>query len=293
MWFHLHTVWLFAAEPVYDSLMPCCIFIFCAAVSGPVLGLPSQSIATVLKRMLQVSIWMWLLLLQFSLHNQRHPSAITEDAINKPWRPLPARRIDISQTNKLLVLVYMVSGLLNCYMGLSTVFVIFTALVLIYNDFGGGETALRSVYNAAGFSCFLFGGLRVAIGYDITLSPSAYRWVYLMICILVTTFHAQEFRDEQGDNAIGRCTLITAIGGISARLFLVVAIVFWSYFASSWLQVAWPVATGPGVLGIVVAWLAIVGSGKMDTQLDKRMYKGWTLWIVSISLLPLAKAYLE
>jgi hypothetical protein len=243
--------------------------------------------------MLQVTIWIWLLLLQFSLHNQRSPASIKEDAINKPWRPLPARRINGAQTNKLLALVYVVCGLLNHHMGLSKIFAIYTALVLAYNDFGGGETALRSVYNAAGFSCYLFGGLQVAIGHEISPSPNAHRWVYLMVCILATTIHAQEFRDEEGDNAIGRHTIVTVIGGTSARLFLIAGIAFWSYYIPGWLQLGWLLASGPRLLGVTVAWLTIVGRGKMDTRLDKRMYKSWTLWIVSLSMLPLVKACLQ
>ena len=237
---------------------------------------------------------MYLLLLQFSLHNQRHPLSITEDSINKPWRPLPSRRITVHQTNKLLLVLYIVLVLVNIYLRIMPLFVIYTAIVFVYNDFGGGGTALRNIYNAAGFACFLSGGLHIALGrgFGNPIPHDAYRWVALMTGILVTTFHAQEFRDARGDNAIGRRTLLTLVGATPARVLLVMAIAFWSFFVPRWLHTAWLVTAGPYLLGAAVSALAMLGAGKMDTRLDRRMYKSWTLWVISLSVLPWLKRVL-
>ncbi|KAI0065532.1 hypothetical protein BV25DRAFT_1798511, partial [Artomyces pyxidatus] len=43
--------------------------------------------------------WTWLHLLQFCVSNQSaNPE---EDALNKPWRPIPSRRISVSATHVL------------------------------------------------------------------------------------------------------------------------------------------------------------------------------------------------
>ena len=35
--------------------------------------------------------------------NRRNPTAVIEDALNKPWRPLPSVRITVSETRRLLL----------------------------------------------------------------------------------------------------------------------------------------------------------------------------------------------
>ena len=62
-------------------------------------------------------LWTWLNTLVFVLANQRLPDAVTEDALNKPWRPIPAGRITMARTRRLLIVAVPLSYGAVCVLG--------------------------------------------------------------------------------------------------------------------------------------------------------------------------------
>lgn len=287
--YHLNTVWLFAYEQLFDAVIPCGMFGIAGALSSDTLDLPTIHFVDVLQRMPQVIFWLWLVILQCCIHNQRHPNSINEDAINKPWRPLPAERISIRNTGYLLLLVYLFAGAFSYWLGLLPLLVLYTMLVIVYNDFGASDHSglSRAILNGAGFFCFYYGTLHIAVGHGQPLSEKAYHWVAIMVLIFSTTIHAQDFRDKKGDHARGRKTIITAIGEVGARWSVVFMVLFWSLATPVWFGIGWKGMIVPGILGSVVIALTLMGIHRKDPGLDAVMYRFWGVWMLSFSLMPL------
>lgn len=143
---HLFTLWLFPYSQWLDTILPCTLFAVCSVLSGSVLGLPDPPLytglhkfywSTISSRTALAMLWLWLVMLQFCLHNQRRPESIDQDRINKPWRPLPSGRISTEGANRLLLLTYAATSWLSFQLGVMIHFVVFTIAVFWYNDFGG------------------------------------------------------------------------------------------------------------------------------------------------------------
>ncbi|PVH93922.1 hypothetical protein DM02DRAFT_603295 [Periconia macrospinosa] len=102
MAFHLHTLWMFTSDSLLDTVIPCTVFAICCTLSNDLLHLPVLTESSVLLRLPHVVVWLWLLVLQFCIHNQSSRQSIKEDLYNKPWRPLPAGRITIQRSHQVL-----------------------------------------------------------------------------------------------------------------------------------------------------------------------------------------------
>ncbi|KAF2800212.1 hypothetical protein K505DRAFT_229289 [Melanomma pulvis-pyrius CBS 109.77] len=291
MTYHLYTVWLFTYEQLFDAVIPCGLFGICGALSNGTLDLPAIPLSSVLLRLPQVVLWLWLVILQCCIHNQRHPNSINEDAINKAWRPLPAGRISIRHTTYLLGLVYVAAGICSYWLGLLPLLGLYTMFVIAwyYNDLGASDHSglSRAILNGAGFFCFYYGALHISIGRGQVLSEKAYHWVAIMVLIFSTTIHAQDFRDQRGDRARGRKTFITAFGDSGARWTVILSVLFWSMAVPAWFGAGWSGLVVPGLLGSLVVGLTGMGMGRQDVWLDSVMYRVWGVWMLSFSLMPL------
>ena len=114
--YHLNTLYLFTSDQFLDMVFPSTVFML-AAISGSVLSLLPQNPLRILQQLPTVWFWLWLIILKFCLHNQRHTEFIEEDAINKPWRPIPAKRVTQEQAKWLLVGTHVVSGFVSWHLG--------------------------------------------------------------------------------------------------------------------------------------------------------------------------------
>jgi 4-hydroxybenzoate polyprenyltransferase len=121
--YHLNTLYLFTGDQLLDTVYPSTVFGTLAAISGQVLTLPSQRMLAVMQQLPVVWSWLWLIILQLCLHNQRHTDSIEEDAIKKPWRPLPSKRITEAQVKNVLAGTYIVTALVSWHLGVVTIFV--------------------------------------------------------------------------------------------------------------------------------------------------------------------------
>ncbi|KAF2800210.1 hypothetical protein K505DRAFT_383285, partial [Melanomma pulvis-pyrius CBS 109.77] len=291
--YHFYTIWLFAYEQLFDTTIPCTIFGITGALSGKTLGFPSLPQAEILLHIPLVVIWLWILSLQFSLHNQRHPHSINEDSYNKPWRPLPSERITISGTNSILHFLYPIAGSLSYWLELLPHFGIFTILVIVYNDFGGSDHSgiSRNILSGVIYACLLTGALQVAIGSENSLINGAYQWVRVIVLVFITTLHMTEFRDERGNRARGRRTIINVVGIRFARCTIAVGVIFWSFFAPLMLGIEWKGMIVPATLGGTVVGLIMIGMARNNTRLDGFLYKVYSIWILSLCPLPLVKSW--
>ncbi|KAF2008395.1 hypothetical protein BU24DRAFT_381963 [Aaosphaeria arxii CBS 175.79] len=290
--YHLHTLWLFTCDQNLDVILPCTVFAISAAMSGPLLSLPTLTVSDILCQSPVVLGWLWLMVLQCCLQNQRNETSVEEDRINKPWRPIPSDRLTCSQAERLLVVSSVMIAMVSSLLGVLPIWIIYTVAVIGYNDFGGGESnfVLRNAINSIGYACFLSSALKVAAGSGFMMTQEAGQWVGIMMLVIFTTIHAQDFRDEPGDSARGRSTIISAIGNTTARVALVAGILFWSIFIPLFMRAGIIASSLPWALGMGVAGMTLYGINKRNFALDAKMYKLWGVWMLSLTTMPLAHA---
>jgi 4-hydroxybenzoate polyprenyltransferase len=292
--YHANTLLLFTKDQLFDIVIPGTAFGILAAKSGPVLDLPLQPTSTLLKRAALVSLWLWLLVLQATLKNQLGTASIQEDAINKPWRPLPSKRITPAQAQHLLTFTYLVNGGVSYWLDVMPMFMGFTVLLVAYNDYGGSDhsSILRNLVNGAGIACLFSGALDITLGIGYTISHQAWAWCLLLnMGVMVTTIQIQDVRDEIGDRVRGRQTIVTLLGRTHALWTVAVIVCFWSlylplfYFRCGWKATALPVAMGAYLVATIVR--AMRGQNQ---ELDRQMYRLWSAWMLALCPLPLLQA---
>ena len=98
----MYIIWLFTVKDSKSIVLPETAFGILSAMSGRMLTTNATlSLFGILSRSPPVVLWNWLKLLLFDVANQRLPKSITEDAVNKSWRPLPSKCLTAMKTQYL------------------------------------------------------------------------------------------------------------------------------------------------------------------------------------------------
>ena len=296
--FNTHTLWLFTQSNLKDTYFPSMTFALTTAFFSDVFGYTSTATPipteTILSRLPLSLAHLYFALLIFCLHNQHRTSSVTEDAVNKPWRPLPAKRITVRQTNVLLALAYPAWYLIAWHIGGLRPTAVLNVLTVYYNELGGSDLGgfARNILNASGYSCFFAGALQALLGPDADVycgsaNMKGLEWFAVMVGLIFSTIHIQDFRDREGDSLRDRQTVQTAVGDATARAIVVVMSVFWSVFIPTRLGFGW------GTVGVCMAFAAVMNVlllrslGKRRTVAREILaYKAWCAWFVSVMLCP-------
>ncbi|KIY69048.1 hypothetical protein CYLTODRAFT_442935 [Cylindrobasidium torrendii FP15055 ss-10] len=152
----LYTLYLFTKSDFKTIMFPVTTFALSLAEKGSWSRVPI------------VATWVWFELLGFNTANQTAGASPDEDALNKPWRPVPAKRITLEN-----------------------------AKTLRHFTKNAGTAFLY---------CFMeFGATLVADGTS-TLTLNQTCGIVGSVIIICTTIHAQDFCDVDGDKASGRST---------------------------------------------------------------------------------------
>ncbi|KAI1198639.1 hypothetical protein F5X97DRAFT_342534 [Nemania serpens] len=285
--YHAYTIYLFSRDNIKDIIIMGFLFGCLNASVAPRFSMgPALSIEQLLLVAPKMLLWSWSNLFIFNLHNQRHGSAVAEDALNKPWRPIPAGRISTMQTTRLMYLMYpILLGVSLRYGGLVPC-VAETLFCLWYNEWGGASRPFtKNLQNGLGFACFFAGPLEVATGHSVFAGRGkAAVWLAILTAAVTTTVHMQDFRDMDGDRVANRQTVPLAIGDFPARIIVALGIAFWTVAASCY----W----GASLTGSCAAWIA--GGGLVVNLFRDRSqpgdaftWKTWPAWVFGLFLLPL------
>ncbi|KAI0169852.1 UbiA prenyltransferase family-domain-containing protein [Hypoxylon sp. FL1284] len=230
-------------------------------------------------------LWSWSNLFLFNIHNQRHDSSVKEDAVNKPWRPLPAGRITPRQTTLLVYAMYPVIILVSLQAGGMASCIFEAFLCLWYNEFGGAADPLfKNLLNGLGFGCFFAGPFEVATGHSILSGNSkATAWLAILAACITTISHTQDFRDMEGDRTAGRKTVPLIIGDTPARVVVLLGVVGWTA-ASCWYWEA-------GLVESLMAWVTggvMVGNLFLDRSQagDSFSWKLCPAWLLGLLSMP-------
>ena len=279
--YHTYTLWLFTVNDLKTMVFPSTAFAF--ANCGHM-----EATSEFLSRLPHVLFWTWVNLLAFAVNNQRNPSAITEDRLNKPWRPIPSGRLSADNARKLGIFAYVLAQVASLLAGGGIVqSTLLSVLGYVYNELGGGDSGyvVRNTLNAAGFTSFASGALEVASGgiSVITVKPIL-AWLALIAATVATTVHSQDMYDQEGDAAAGRRTVPLVIGDKPARWSIATAVAWWSFICPLYW---WSGLAGYILVGTLGAWVAWRTMYKTSVPEDRVTFRIYNAWLVSMYSLPL------
>ena len=288
--YFLRTLWLFTLSDIKTFVIPETAFGILSALSGPaVTTVPNPRLGPILARVAHTVTWTWLNTLLFTLANQRLPASIVEDKLNKPSRPLPAGRITSTQTRRLLMVSIPAVVLVTIFLGGQEETLILIALTWIYNDLGGADEnyLVRNLINGFAHPAYSAGATKVACGNTLcALNKAGYKWVAMIGAVIFSTLQVQDLKDQEGDRARGRSTAPLVLGSRVARWTVAVPVMVWSMVCPTyWMLDVWgfiaPVTLGCLVVVRLFLW--------RDVAADRLTWKFWSLWMMSLYLLPLLK----
>ncbi|KAI0768628.1 UbiA prenyltransferase family-domain-containing protein [Trametes elegans] len=255
-----YTLWLFTFSDLKTILIPTFVF-------GTAAATPSST-----THMLLRAVWIWLHLLQFCISNQC--LSPDEDGTNKPWRPIPARRISTAAARRLRWAMLAVCLAVSAQYGVGLASAVLMLATLAHNELGMDARWLpRNVCNAVGYAAFNAGATYVRRSGAEHCGPRAMAVPaqVLNALVILTTVQAQDFQDAEGDRAVGRKTLpiIAPAASRWAMMFLLPA---WSAFLSLY----WRTSTVHGAVllafGITVASRFVFRRSAPADRLSYRIY---------------------
>ncbi|OTA54000.1 hypothetical protein K449DRAFT_401328 [Hypoxylon sp. EC38] len=285
--------WLFTEDDAATFVAPNVAFGLCSALSAPVLVTPQIGVTSILLQLPCVIFFNWTNLLIFDLANQRLPDSAREDALNKPWRPVPCGLITSAQVRRVMLLCIPVVLIANHFFGVGTETSLLFVLTWLYNDLMGGDEnwICRNMIIAAAFWLYNTGSAKVASGnvYAQTahITEKGGLWATIISGVILTTMHVQDLKDQEGDNARGRRLAPLVLGDTVTRWTIAIPICFWSWYCTWFWEVG---AAGLGVvlLGFTVAIRCLTYTGK---QSDRKTWELWALWTATLYMLPLLHRY--
>ncbi|KAF2011830.1 hypothetical protein BU24DRAFT_353788 [Aaosphaeria arxii CBS 175.79] len=227
-------------------------------------------------------IWVTIVALGFSISNQRKPTSIQEDGFNKPWRPLPSKRITPSQANALLAVSTAVGLFFSMVYGGLVPYIIQLAASYHYNDLGGaqGHYVIRDGLNAIGMTSWLYGCIEVAGGPDLHFSKSDLTTSVTLFIAITTTIAVQDLRDLDGDSKCGRATMPITLGHKTARSIVAVSVLIWS-FGTVFVMNA-RVFSGLTALGMLISARLLL---LQHRAADKITMEIWYSWFAALPLI--------
>ncbi|KAF2681133.1 hypothetical protein K458DRAFT_457743 [Lentithecium fluviatile CBS 122367] len=220
-------------------------------------------------------IWVIIVALGFSISNQRQPASIQEDSLNKPWRPLPSRRITSSQASAILLITTIIGLLYSVFLGGLVPYLIQLVASYYYNDLGGaqGHHVIRDALNAIGMTSWLFGCIKVAGGPGFQFSNSELFTSVALVAAIVTTIAIQDFRDLDGDRECGRATLPIVLGHGAARVLLATSVLLWSLGIVMVKSLG--IVSGPTGLGTLIAARLLLFRNRSADKITMELWYGW------------------
>ena len=259
-------------------------------MSAPIFEISSAPLTgPMLQRILTTAFWTWINLLPFTIDNQRQPAAIEEDSLNKPWRPMPSKRLTPKEAKRIMFVSYPMACLASAYVGGLKQCIALILLGYWYNDCGGADISYitRNFINACGFICYSSGAMEVALGSPLPLvKPRLTQWFLIIGGVIFSTVQTQDMYDQAGDRLRGRKTMPLVLGDERCRWITSLLIAFWC------LVCPWYWALHLGVHAAFMALGANIVSRilrKRSVGEDKQTFRVWNLWVVLMYSLPLLK----
>ncbi|KAJ7853714.1 hypothetical protein B0H14DRAFT_3108445 [Mycena olivaceomarginata] len=211
-----------------------------------------------------------------------------EDAINKPWCPLPSNRVTVAQAKFLRWIVVGVCQLASAFFGVNEASTLLTVTTILHDDLNLSRHWIgKTIYNSLGYLSFELGATQIVgggRGYIILMRLTAKSTAALLCsaAVIILTIHAQDFADVTGDIKSGRITLPIAYPRAS-RIYMFTALpicsIFLSFYWSSKLYITMPLIVLSLVVGGRLYWLR----GAAD---DTQTFRFYNVWLLSVHVFP-------
>ncbi|KAL9007546.1 MAG: hypothetical protein Q9173_007212 [Seirophora scorigena] len=265
--FHAYTLWLFTRSDLKTVVAPTVTFALRCALAAAAEPDPTNNNnndlrdgggGCLVKRIPIAVLWTWATLLMENIANQRLPHCILEDNINKPWRPIAAKRITAQRSRNLLLYVVPLTGLLSWVVGVTREFAALAIFTWLYNDLGGsGEVwHVRNALNAVALCTFFAGATAIVLdcgGRSERLTERTWRWVAAVGGVIVMTVQVQDLAGMDGDAACGRRTMPLIFGKRVTRWLTAVLIVARSFVCPGIWRVDVSTYSAPATVGGLLA----------------------------------------
>lgn len=287
--YYTYTIYLTCYSNLGDIILSGLSFGVINSLIAPHLSLgPVLSTSQILTSIPAMLLWSWSNLFLFCLHNQRHPEAVAEDLLNKPWRPIPAGRLTSNQATRILYFMHPFCLFVASVFGGFWPYLILTMFHVWYNEFGGASNPiLKNVHNGVGICCFFAGPLEVATKRSIfSGNGDAAAWLMILMGAIATISHTQDFRDMKGDKIAGRRTIPLVLGDLRARILVVLAVVLWTQVACIFWAAGWRDASFGYIAGVAMVTNLLLDRSKRG---DIRSWRLFAVWLQSLVLVPYLK----
>jgi len=291
--FSIKSIWLFTFSDLKTIVGPKTLFGTINALSTLAFHFDQNTVPNnidILCRTPRVAFWIWINLLPFAIDNQRQPEAILEDSANKPWRPMPSRRVCPKRARTWMLCLYPFAVLTSVGFGGLRQCLTLVFLGVWYNDFGGADAHcfVRNLINACGFVCYAAGAMEVALGRPLPASTTIIWWFFVIAAMVFTSVHSQDMADQEGDQIRGRKSVPLIIGDGPSRWTIAISVSTFSLFCPwFWDLMPWAYL-GSVILGASVSLRSLIYRSVKD---DKVTFRLWNLWIVAIYCLPMVKMW--
>ena len=282
LFYDLHTAYLFTSKDIKTIIVPQTLFGLFNAYAA------THDASAVLSRTPFVLAWVFLNLLPFCIDNQRQPGSMAEDSVNRPSRPLPAKRLTAEAAFTWVLVLYTAAFVLSLFVGGTSMCIALVAIGWLYNDCQMSEQGLvgRNVLTALGYAAFGVGALMVAMptmALDNGLGAKTWVWVAILVAVIGTTGHVTDMADLEGDRQRGRKTAPIVWGEEVAKWTICVPVGVWSvlcpwFWEARFLGLLLPVLTGGKIISRLLT---------EETAAHKNTNRIWNLWVVVLYMLPL------
>ncbi|EKM52334.1 uncharacterized protein PHACADRAFT_126070 [Phanerochaete carnosa HHB-10118-sp] len=273
--FHARTVLLFTAADMKTIFVPISVF---ACATAPLYSVP---------HFLSGITWIWSHQFMCNVSNQARGAE--EDAVNKPWRPLPSGRITQSQA---ITLRWISAGLCVWWSAIYGGDLALTSLGLFFTTFLYDELGLaghpigKNFCNIGGYTTFEIGATKLmGAAHDMdNISTTA---VCISGILIFTTVQVQDFADVEGDKRLGRVTFPIYAPEFS-RQFTLIAITMWSLFLSYFWKIGPYFGAMYMVLGIILGLHLYLYRTEAH---DRSSYILFNVWLTIAHIMPLHARY--
>ncbi|CAK5275438.1 unnamed protein product [Mycena citricolor] len=226
-------------------------------------------------------VWLELHLLTFEIKNQI--TGLEEDRLSKPNRPIVAGRISVGAAQDLYWVIALVSTVFSAQFGLLPCTVLYLAAIFCYNELAMSRNWFcKSFLGSIGYVCYCW-GTTVMFDHGAPLSTLSTTAIVLSGLLHTTTGHAQDFRDRDGDAAIGRVTLPMILSPRVGRWSLALLLAAWTA-ALIWLWA--PPALVTLYLGLLGLKAAAGFIQDHSVEADRVSYWWYNIWLITAHLLP-------
>ena len=290
----LYLAYLITESNVKAYVQPMVLFAMLSIAAPGVTTNPNPSYEDLAIAFPRALLYVWLYVFYFDLSNQKDPSSVEEDKINKPWRAIPSGKLSIESAERwyrvassllLLASSTWLSGFPEA--------VVFMMETWVYDYASGASSFLgKNFINALFYMTGQLGTTRVAAeSMALTsMARAGFEWCGLLGLNMFTTIQIQDLRDQKGDRIKGRSTMPLAIGDGPARWVTAFFILFWSIaFPTYWHRGLNLGHVLPILVGSIVSARILT---RKSSKADRMSFHYYTLfWLPSLYAIPLLSQY--